>query len=125
MTSRDIEGGNPRYLPQTKVYNQCCGIGPWISLADSFPQRDSLGIHLTIRRRGEIVFQGTTNVERLVRSLENLVDRLGRDNSFPCGAVWFTGTGIVPDASFTLRPNDIVDTTVDGVGTLSNPIVQG
>ena len=125
MSSRDIEGDNPLYLPQAKVYNDCCGLGPWITLAEAMPDRDSIGIELTIYRAGTEVFQGKTGVDQLARGLEDLVEWLGRDNAFPAGAFLLTGTGIVPESSFTLEPGDLVDIKIDGIGTLSNPVVQG
>jgi 2-dehydro-3-deoxy-D-arabinonate dehydratase len=124
MSSRDIEGDNPLYLPQAKVYNQCCGLGPWVTLAEAMPPRDSIGISLAIRRAGAVVFEGQTSVAQLARTLEDLVSWLGRDNSFPNGAFLLTGTGIVPDSSFTLNPGDEVSIAIDGIGVLSNPIVQ-
>jgi len=125
MSSRDIEGENPLYLPQAKVYNQCAGIGPWITLAQAMPPREQIGIELQIRRGGQVVFQGRTGVDQMARNFEDLIGWLCRDNSFPTGVYLMTGTGIVPDSDFTLHPGDIVDITIDGVGTLSNPIVQG
>ncbi len=125
MSSRDIEGDNPLYLPQAKVYNQCCGLGPWITLPVGMPAREATSIHLVIRRGGREEFRGTTGIDQMARSYENLVSWLGRDNSFPTGAFLLTGTGIVPDSSFTLQPNDEVEISIDGIGTLVNPIVQG
>ncbi len=125
MSSRDIEGDNPLYLPQAKMYNQCCGLGPWITLATGMPAAASIGISLVIRRENEVVFEGKTGVDQMARSFENLIGWLGRDNSFPTGAFLLTGTGIVPDSSFTLQPGDIVEIKIDGIGTLRNAIVQG
>ncbi|MCA9157140.1 MAG: fumarylacetoacetate hydrolase family protein [Planctomycetales bacterium] len=125
MSSRDIEGDNPLYLPQAKMYDQCCGLGPWITLADSMPPRESLEITLDIQRQGESVFDGQTSVSQMARGLEELVGWLGRDNSFPNGAFLLTGTGIVPDSDFTLQPGDHVHIHITGIGTLSNIIVQG
>ncbi len=125
MSSRDIEGDNPLYLPQAKVYDQCAGIGPWITLANAMPPREEIGIYLTIRRGGKPVFEGQTNVDQMARSFEELIGWLGRDNSFPTGAMLMTGTGVVPDNDFTLQPKDVVDIRIDGIGTLSNPVVQG
>lgn len=125
MSSRDIEGDNPLYLPQAKMYDQCCGLGPWITLADSMPARESISIKLDIRRGGQSVFGGQTTVAEMARGFEELVQWLGRDNSFPSGAFLLTGTGVVPDSDFTLRPGDIVDITISGIGTLTNHIVQG
>lgn len=124
MSSRDIEGDNPLYLPQAKCYNQCCGLGPWITLAIGMPSPHEVGIKLVIRRQQKVAFQGKTSVEQMARSYDNLIGWLGRDNSFPNGAFLLTGTGIVPENDFTLLPGDQVDITIDGIGTLSNPIVQ-
>jgi 2-dehydro-3-deoxy-D-arabinonate dehydratase len=125
MSSRDIEGDNPLYLPQAKCYNQSCGLGPWITLPIGMPPRSEIGIRLLIRRSGQTVFDGHTSVEQMARTFENLIGWLGRDNSFPTGAFLLTGTGIVPDSSFTLEARDIVEIKIDGIGTLLNPIVQG
>jgi 2-dehydro-3-deoxy-D-arabinonate dehydratase len=125
MSSRDIEGENPLYLPQAKVYNQCCGLGPWITLAGAMPPRNEIGIHLSVRRGGKVAFQGDTSIEQMARTFEDLIGWLARDNSFPNGAFLLTGTGIVPKDDFTLLAGDVVEITIDGIGTLSNPIVQG
>lgn len=125
MSSRDIEGENPLYLPQAKVYNQCCGLGPWITLTAGMPPEREIGIRLEIVRDGSVVFSGESGVSQMARSFDELVSWLCRDNAFPTGAFLLTGTGIVPDSDFTLHPGDRVDITVDGVGTLSNPVVQG
>jgi 2-dehydro-3-deoxy-D-arabinonate dehydratase len=124
MSSRDIEGENPLYLPQAKLYNQCCGLGPWITLAYAMPPRSEIGIQLQIRRAGEVVCRGSTGIDQMARSFEALIDWLGRENSFPRGAFLLTGTGIVPASDFSLQPGDRVDITIDGIGMLSNPIVQ-
>jgi 2-dehydro-3-deoxy-D-arabinonate dehydratase len=125
MSSRDIEGDNPLYLPQAKCYNQSCGLGPWITLAVGMPPRSEIGIRLLVHRGGQAVFDGQTSVEQMARTFENLIGWLGRDNSFPTGAFLLTGTGIVPDSSFTLAPGDLVEIKIDGIGTLLNPVVQG
>ncbi len=125
MSSRDIEGENPLYLPQAKCYDQCAGLGPWITLFDSLPAMESIGIDLKIDRGGDIVFDQQTSAGQMARTFKDLVSWLARDNSFPTGAFLMTGTGIVPTTEFTLLPGDIVNITIDGVGTLSNPIVQG
>jgi 2-dehydro-3-deoxy-D-arabinonate dehydratase len=125
MSSRDIEGDNPLYLPQAKCYNQSCGLGPWITLSAAMPPRDEIGIRLVIHRGGKAAFDGRTGVDQMARSFENLIGWLARDNSFPTGVFLLTGTGIVPDSSFTLEAGDIVEIKIDGIGTLVNPIVQG
>lgn len=124
MSSRDIEGENPLYLPQAKLYNACAGIGPWITLFDTLPPVNQIGVDLRIDRNGATVFDQQTSAGEMARTFEDLVSWLGRDNSFPGGAFLMTGTGIVPRNDFTLLPGDVVHITIDGVGTLSNPIVQ-
>ncbi len=125
MSSRDIEGDNPLYLPQAKMYDQCCGLGPWITLASAMPPAGEIEIDLKIRRGAETVFDQATSVSQMARTFSDLVSWLGRDNSFPSGAFLLTGTGIVPDSDFTLAPGDCVDINISGIGTLSNTIVQG
>ncbi len=125
MSSRDIEGDNPLYLPQAKCYDQCAGLGPWITLYDSLPPVSQIPIDLKIVRSGETVFDQQTGADQMARKFEDLVSWLGRDNSFPGGAFLMTGTGIVPNSDFTLAPGDIVHITIGGVGTLTNSIVQG
>lgn len=125
MSSRDIEGDNPLYLPQAKVYNQCCGLGPWIALAEDMPPRETIAIGLKIVRDSHVVFSGETSVAQMARQLEDLVQWLTRDNDLPNGAFMLTGTGVVPDSSFTLAAKDTVHISIDGVGTLTNTIVQG
>lgn len=125
MSSRDIEGDNPLYLPQAKVYNQCCGLGPCVALLDEMPARETIQIRLQVERSGETVFEDGTGIDQMARSFEDLIQWLCRDNSFPTGAFLLTGTGIVPDSDFTLHAGDIVHIDIDGIGRLSNPVVQG
>jgi len=125
MSSRDIEGENPLYLPQAKVYDQCCGLGPCITLPSGMPPRDQIGIRLSIDRGGERVFHGETSIAQMARGFEELIGWLLRDNRMPRGAFLLTGTGIVPDSDFTLLPGDQVAIEIDGIGTLRSPVVQG
>ena len=125
MSSRDIEGENPLYLPQAKTYSQCCGIGPWITLADCMPPADQIGIQLRVIRDGKTVFDEATSTSQMARSFEHLIGYLGRDNEFPTGVYLLTGTGIVPDSDFTLQPHDEVQIEIDGVGVLSNIVTRG
>jgi 2-dehydro-3-deoxy-D-arabinonate dehydratase len=125
MSSRDIEGDNPLYLPQAKVYNQCCGLGPYITLFRDMPPVADIGIHMTIYRGNAKAFEGQTNAGQMARTFENLIGWLKRDQSFPNGCFLLTGTGIVPDASFTLHAGDVVEIAIDGIGVLKNPVVQG
>ena len=124
MSSRDIEGENPLYLPQAKCYRQCAGLGPWITLYRELPPAEEIGVHLRIERQGQVVFHGDTGATEMARSFEDLVQWLARDNDFPTGAFLMTGTGIVPTSEFTLNPDDMIHITIDGIGTLSNPVIQ-
>ncbi|NDJ62337.1 MAG: 2-hydroxyhepta-2,4-diene-1,7-dioate isomerase [Chloroflexi bacterium] len=121
MSSRDIEGANPLYLPQAKVYEASCALGPGIVLnaATAWPQTT---IRLTIERGGEIAYSGDIHTERLKRTLPELVAYLGRAMRFPYGVVLLTGTGIVPPVNFTLAAEDVVSITIDGIGTLTNTV---
>jgi 2-dehydro-3-deoxy-D-arabinonate dehydratase len=124
MSSRDIEGENPLYLPQAKVYDRSCALGPCVLITnDSLPT--STGIRLSIERGGETEFTGETTLASLKRSPQILVDFLFREDHFPSGAYLMTGTGIVPPDSFTLSPGDKVIIAIDGIGRLENEVVQG
>lgn len=125
MSSRDIEGENPLYLPQAKVYDQCCGLGPCITLVDAMPPNDEIGIRLSIERNGQTAFTGETSISQMARTFDDLIGWLGRDNTLPDGAFLLTGTGVVPDSDFTLLAGDVVHIDIDGIGRLTNPIVQG
>lgn len=124
MSSRDIEGENPLYLPQAKIYDRACALGPWIRLID--PNFDPLTLRVTCRviRAGEVAFEGETSTARLHRSLEGLIGYLARCNTFPCGALLMTGTGIVPPDTFTLHEGDVVVLTIEGIGELRNPVIS-
>src|SRR5262249_2147873 len=125
VSARDIEGRNPLYLPQAKVYDACCALGPVITLAGAMPPSDRVGIALAIDRGGERIYEGATSVGRMARRFDELIGWLGRDHLFPDGVILLTGTGIVPPDDFSLRAGDVVHITVDGIGTLTNPVVQG
>tara|TARA_B100000700_G_scaffold29497_11_gene28435 strand:+ start:2303 stop:3157 length:855 start_codon:yes stop_codon:yes gene_type:complete len=125
MSSRDIEGENPLYLPQAKVYRQCAGLGPCITLLESMPAREDTGIKLEIERGGQIVFEGNSGVSEMHRTFEDLIEYLCREQEFPNGVFLMTGTGIVPDSDFTLNAGDVVHISICGIGTLTNPVVQG
>jgi 2-dehydro-3-deoxy-D-arabinonate dehydratase len=122
LTSRAIEGQNPLYLPQAKIWRGSCALGPGIRPAWEVPDASALRIELTIRRGGEPVFTGSASTGQLRRTLDELAGWLFAELDFPAGAVLLTGTCIVPGLSFTLRPGDAVDITIDQVGTLSNPV---
>src|SRR5437868_1583859 len=102
MSARDIEGENPLYLPQAKVYDRSCALGPVITLCEGMPPLDHVTIRLTIERRGQTAFEGTTRLTAMARSLDDLIHWLGQENSFPHGVVLLTGTGIVPPDDFAL-----------------------
>ncbi len=124
MSARDIEGENPLYLPQAKVYRQCAGLGPCILLADGELNLGGTQIELIIHRNDNEVFKGITDLSQLHRKLADLADWLFRDSEFPNGALLMTGTGIVPDDNFTLENGDSVSITISGIGTLTNPVVK-
>ncbi|HTZ89515.1 MAG TPA: fumarylacetoacetate hydrolase family protein [Alloacidobacterium sp.] len=121
MSSRDIEGENPLYLPQAKVYDGSCALGPCI-LVRPDPLPKDVRIDLTILRAGEIAFAGTTTLNELKREPQLLADYLYRDNSFPYGCFLMTGTGIVPPDAFTLHSGDRIDISIEQIGTLSNVV---
>ncbi len=125
ISSRDIEGENPLYLPQAKVHARCCGLGPAITLADGVINPRALSIELVIHRNGIPVFQGHTSTARLHRTFEELIRYLFRDNLFPNGVFLLTGTGIVPEDSFSLQHGDRVAITIAGIGTLCHDIERG
>ena len=79
MSSRDIEGENPLYLPQAKIYDACCGLGPWITLRDAMPPAAGIGIRLTVRRQGTVAFEGSTSIAQMARSFDDLIGWLGRE----------------------------------------------
>ncbi|HEY5214890.1 MAG TPA: fumarylacetoacetate hydrolase family protein [Acidobacteriaceae bacterium] len=121
MSSRDIEGENPLYLPQAKVYDSSCALGPCVLLSKE-PLGQATGIHLEIERQGKTVFQARTTLAELKRDPKELVEFLFRDNSFPHGVFLLTGTGIVPPDDFTLSTNDVIRIAIDGIGTLENHV---
>jgi 2-dehydro-3-deoxy-D-arabinonate dehydratase len=123
MSSRSIEGENPLYLPQAKVYDRCCALGPVVRLAGGFDPTN-LEVNCAIERAGERVFEGRTSTGQLHRSLEEMASYLGRCNSFPDGAFVLTGTGVVPPDTFTLADGDIVRLQIAGLGELENPVVE-
>jgi 2-dehydro-3-deoxy-D-arabinonate dehydratase len=124
MSARDIEGENPLYLPQAKIYDHSCALGPVITLTDSMPPLEDVIICMTIERGGNTVFEGSTTLGAMNRSCEDLVAWLGRENSFPHGAVLLTGTGIVPPDDFTLAAGDQITIDVTGIGSLTNWVEQ-
>jgi 2-dehydro-3-deoxy-D-arabinonate dehydratase len=122
MSSRSIEGENPLYLPQAKVYTDACALGPVITLATGDVDPRRLEISMTIARGGQTAFAGTTSTAELHRTLDDLVVYLGRYNTFPRGAILLTGTGLIPPSSFTLQHGDEVTITIASIGTLRNTV---
>jgi 2-dehydro-3-deoxy-D-arabinonate dehydratase len=121
MSSRDIEGENPLYLPQAKVYDRSCALGPCLLLAEG-PLPDSTEIAIEIRRDGALTFSGATALKEMKRKPEELVEYLYRASSFPHGCFLLTGTGIVPPDSFTLKHGDEIRITIAPIGTLVNVV---
>ncbi len=121
VSSRDIEGENPLYLPQAKVYDRSCALGPGILLTPADSLRD-LPIQLSLIRGGQTVFEGTTKTSQIKRTLEELVEYLYREIDFPRGALLMTGTGIVPPLEFSMQRGDTVRILI-GELTLENPVL--
>src|SRR5450756_1140075 len=121
MSSRDIEGENPLYLPQAKVYDGSCAIGPCILLSsDPLPLATEIAIEIS--RQGFVVFTGCTTLSELKRDPLELVEYFYREHSFPYGAFLMTGTGIVPPDEFSLDQGDIIKISIDQIGTLANTV---
>lgn len=121
MSSRDIEGENPLYLPQAKVYDRSCALGPCVLVSEE-PLPLSSEIRLDIKRDGGTAFSGTTTLKELKRKPEELVSYLYHSSTFPTGCFLFTGTGVVPPDTFTLKPGDEISITIPPIGTLTNVV---
>jgi 2-dehydro-3-deoxy-D-arabinonate dehydratase len=120
MSSRDIEGENPLYLPQAKVYSASCGLGPGVVVREPLPAES--GIEIRILRGEATVFSGATALNQMKRTFPELAEFLYRDNDFPAGCFLLTGTGVVPPNDFTLEPADEIQISVAGLGTLVNRV---
>jgi 2-dehydro-3-deoxy-D-arabinonate dehydratase len=121
VSSRDIEGENPQYLPQAKVYDGSCALGPGLYVTkDALPP--GTGIEIRITRGHAVAFQGSTTLAQMRRKPEELVEYLYREMSFPTGCILLTGTGIIPPDEFTLAAGDLVEITIEPIGTLSNVV---
>jgi 2-dehydro-3-deoxy-D-arabinonate dehydratase len=125
MSSRSIEGENPLYLPQAKIYLGGCAAGPWIVPAWEIPDPYALTIELTIARGGSPAWQGSASTSALHRKIDELAAYLFREDAFPAGVILSTGTSLVPDLPFTLEPGDEVRIRISGIGELANPVVRG
>ena len=123
VSSRELEGTNPLYLPQAKVYDRSCSIGPCLASADALADPHDLDIEMTIRRNGDVVFDETTNTAEMVRTCSELVDYYRRSNAIPRVAVLLTGTSLVPPEDVSLTAGDTVRISIESIGTLENPVV--
>jgi 2-dehydro-3-deoxy-D-arabinonate dehydratase len=124
MSARDIEGENPLYLPQAKVYSGSCALGPGVAVGRGVLV-DSTVIAIAIAREGRTVFEGQTTVGSMRRTPDELVEFLYRENDLPNGSVLLTGTGVVPPDDFALAAGDVVRIAIDGIGTLENEVRVG
>ncbi|HUG92310.1 MAG TPA: fumarylacetoacetate hydrolase family protein [Planctomycetaceae bacterium] len=124
MSARDIEGENPLYLPQAKLYRQSCAVGPCVLVPEHPLDVRAINIVLRVDRAGGEAFRGQTSLSQMARTFENLIGWLGRENEFPNGVLLLTGTGIVPPDEFTLEDGDVVSIEITGIGTLTNPVVK-
>lgn len=125
MSSRSIEAENPLYLPQAKIYSGSCSLGPWVRPAWEIDDPYKLNISLTINRGGDPHWQGRASTSQLRRRFDELIGYLLRSDVHPDGVVLSTGTCLVPPSPFTLAPKDEVIISIDGIGTLSNPVIRG
>ena len=124
MSSRSIEGENPLYLPQAKVYNKSFSLGPCIVSADQIGDPQNLKVDLIINRKGDNVFQGESSTSQMKRNVFELTEWLQKSNDLPPVAVLMTGTGIIPPQDFTLQEGDVVSISIEKIGTLTNKIVM-
>jgi 2-dehydro-3-deoxy-D-arabinonate dehydratase len=122
MSSRDIEGENLLYLPQAKTYERSCSLGPWITLVDDEQVIRQWSISVSIARSGKVVFAGETSIDKIKRPFADLMAYLWRSQAFARGVVLLTGTGVVPDESFTLAPHDHITINISGIGRLENTV---
>jgi 2-dehydro-3-deoxy-D-arabinonate dehydratase len=125
VSSRSIEGANPLYLPQAKIYLGACALGPMVRPAWEIADPYALGIGLTIYRSGEVAWQGKASTAQLHRRYDELVGYLLHSDVHPDGVVLSTGTCLVPPAPFTLQAGDVVQIDVDEIGRLTTPVVRG
>jgi 2-dehydro-3-deoxy-D-arabinonate dehydratase len=122
MSSRSIEGDNPLYLPQAKIYEGSCAMGPSIDLMPE--PANGRSIQLTIEREGKVAFNGEISTSRMRRNASELARWLFKELHFPAGVFLFTGTGIVPPNNFSLKEGDIVKISIEGIGTLENHVAE-
>jgi 2-dehydro-3-deoxy-D-arabinonate dehydratase len=125
VSSRSIEGENPLYLPQAKLYHGAFAVGPGITPAWEVPDPYDLAIWMAIERDGEVVWEGETRTSGLKRRLEELVHYLFLEDELPDGGIISTGTALVPDSPFTLEPGDAVEIAIDRLGSLRGNVARG
>lgn len=123
MSSRDIEGENLLYLPQAKIYDRSCALGPWILLGAAEEAAREWTIRITISRGGHAAFYGETSIANIRRHFRDLAEYLFRCQRFQHGAVLLTGTGIVPPEAFTLQEHDLIEIEIPAIGVLRNPVI--
>lgn len=124
VSSRSIEGENPLYLPQAKIYSRCCALGPCVASPETVGDPHDVGLTMRIHRDGRTAYADETNTSEMVRSCDELVSYLVRHNAVPEVAVLLTGTCLVPPDEFTLEPGDTVSIDLDGIGVLENDVAQ-
>jgi len=122
MSSRSIEGENPLYLPQAKVYDRCCAVGPCIATPATVGDPHDLDVEMAISRGDETIFEGDTTTAEMIKTCDDLVSHLVKSNQVPKTAVLLTGTALVPNDDFTLRPDDRIDISIEDIGVLTNTV---
>lgn len=122
MSSRSIEGDNPLYLPQAKIYENCCALGPCVTTATSIDDPHDLTLSMRIERTGETIYDETTSTAEMIRTCEELVSYLTRHNTVPELSVLLTGTSLVPENDFTLEEDDLIEIEIEDIGTLENTV---
>jgi 2-dehydro-3-deoxy-D-arabinonate dehydratase len=124
VSSREIEGKNPLYLPQAKTYDRCCALGPCVASPETVADPHDLTISMSIERDETQIYAGETSTGEMKRSCQELIDYWTQCNAVPEVAVLLTGTSLVPDDSFTLRPKDTVRIQIEKIGSLVNPVIE-
>ena len=125
VSARDIEGENPLYLPQAKMHIGCCALGPGIVPLAALPAREETVIRVLVERDGKPLVDGSTTLDKMKRSFDELAGWLARDNAFPNGVILLTGTGVVPPDEFSMQAGDLVHISISGIGTLTNTVEKG
>lgn len=124
VSARDIEGENPLYLTQAKIYKGCCAVGPVMTTPEEIGNPNDLDIECKIFRENKPVFEGKISTSRMRRSVDELRSYLCQDNPVPPGTLCLTGTGVVPPDDLSLKHGDLVEITIEKIGTLHNPVMQ-